>query len=84
METKIFLKKVLGDGGYYAVMGFKGEHTKQKFYDSIDDVVTASKNLDIEGYETYFGLATFETADSRRVDNIKSISSFYLDLDRLQ
>ena len=63
METKIFLEKVLDDSGYYAVLGFKGEHTKQKFYDSIDAVVTASKNLDIEGYETYFGLATFETAD---------------------
>ncbi len=81
METKTFLERVLDSGGYYAVLGFKGEHTKQKFYDSIDAVVDASHNLDAEGYETYFGLATFKTADSRKVDNVKSLSSFYLDLD---
>ena len=81
METKTFLKGVLDDSGHYCVWAFKDDRTIQKFYDSIDALVDASNNLDKEGYNTYFGLATFETPQSRKVTNIKSLSSFFLDLD---
>ena len=81
METKTFLKGVLDGSGHYCVWAFKDDRTIQKFYDSIDALVDASNNLDEEGYNTYFGLATFETPQSRKVTNIKSLSSFFLDLD---
>ena len=79
METKEFLEKVLGDG-YYSVLGL-GDKKVQSFHATIDDVIERANELDTEGINAYFGLATFETNKDRRVTNVKSLSSFYLDLD---
>ena len=79
METKEFLEKVLGDG-YYSVLGL-GDKKVQSFHATIDDVIKRANELDAEGVNAYFGLATFETNKDRRVTNVKSLSSFYLDLD---
>jgi hypothetical protein len=79
METKEFLEKVLGDG-YYSVLGL-GDKKVQSFHETIDDVIDRASQLDAEGVNAYFGLATFETNKDRRVTNVKSLSSFYLDLD---
>jgi len=79
METKEFLEKVLGDG-YYSVLGL-GDKKIQSFHATIDDVIERANELDAEGINAYFGLATFETNKDRRVTNVKSLSSFYLDLD---
>ena len=79
METKKFLEKVLGDG-YYSVLGL-GDKKVQSFHATIDDVIKKANELDAEGINAYFGLATFETDKDRRVTNVKSLSSFYLDLD---
>jgi len=79
METKEFLEKVLGDG-YYSVLGL-GDKKVQSFHATIDDVIKRANELDTEGVNAYFGLATFETNKDRRVTNVKSLSSFYLDLD---
>ena len=79
METKEFLEKVLGDG-YYSVLGL-GDKKVQSFHATIDDVIKKANELDAEGINAYFGLATFETNKDRRVTNVKSLSSFYLDLD---
>ena len=79
METKEFLEKVLGDG-YYSVLGL-GDKKVQSFHATIDDVIDRANELDTEGINAYFGLATFETNKDRRVTNVKSLSSFYLDLD---
>ena len=79
METKEFLEKVLGDG-YYSVLGL-GDKKVQSFHETIDDVIDRASQLDAEGVNAYFGLATFETTNDRKVTNVKSLSSFYLDLD---
>ena len=83
METKTFLKKVLGQDGHYCVFAFRTRDDKriQKFYSSVDHVVDVAINLDKEGYDAYFALATFKEAGSRKVDNIKKLNSFFLDLD---
>lgn len=81
METKTFLKRVLGDDGFYCVCAFSDERRIQKLYPSIDAVVDASKDLDEQGFDIYFGLSTFETGQSRKADNVKNIRSFFLDLD---
>jgi len=79
METKKFLERVLGDG-YYSVLGL-GDKKVQSFHATIDDVIDKANQLDAEGTNAYFGLATFETSNDRKVTNVKSLSSFYLDLD---
>ena len=80
METKQFLQRVLGDG-FYCVLALGKDRRIQKFYSSVDEVINSANSLDEQGYDTYFGLATFETGESRKVPNVKSLSSFFLDLD---
>ena len=83
MEAITFLKKALSSEGYYCVFAARSsdERKTQKFYDTIDAVVDAAHNFDQEGYDVYFGLATFNEAGSRKVDNVKHLSAFFLDLD---
>lgn len=83
METKTFLSKALSSGGYYCVFAARSsdERKAQKFYGSIDAVVDAANNYDQEGYDVYYGLATFSEAGSRKVNNVKRLNSFFLDLD---
>ena len=83
METKTFLERALGNEGSYCVFAFRTRDDKrlQKFYTSIDHVIDVATNLDKEGYDVYFALATFKEAGSRKVDNVKQLNSFFLDLD---
>ncbi len=83
METKTFLTKALSSEGYYCVFAARSsdERKTQKFYDSIDAIVDAAHNFDEEGFDVYYGLATFAEAGSRKIDNIKHLNSFFLDLD---
>ena len=60
METKKFLERVLGDG-YYSVLGL-GDKKVQSLHATIDDVIDKANQLDAEGINAYFGLATFETS----------------------
>ena len=71
MELKTFLSRVLDSDGFYCVIGLSQDKAVQKFYNSIDQVVETARNLNNNNYNVSFGLATFETADSRKVPNIK-------------
>ena len=81
METKKFLDLVLEDGGHYCVFAAKDGTVKQKFYTSVQDVISAATDFDANGYDAYFALATLEQAGSRKADNVRSLKSFFLDLD---
>ena len=83
VETKQFLERVLGKDGNYCVFAFRTRDDRrvQKFYTSVDGIINTSSNLDEEGYDAYFALATFNEAGSRKVDNVKELNSFFLDLD---
>ena len=83
MYTKTFLEKLLSSEGNYCVFAAKSSEDRrvQKFYTSIDEVVDASEDFDRDGFDVYFGLATFTDDQSRRINNVKHIKSFFLDLD---
>ena len=83
VETKTFLERTLGKEGSYCVFAFRTRDDKriQKFYTSIGHVIDVANNLDKEGYDVYFALATFKKAGSRKVDNVKQLNTFFLDLD---
>jgi hypothetical protein len=83
MNTETFLKKLLSNEGNYCVFAARAEDDRrvQKFYTSIEEVVDASETFDKDGFDVYFGLATFEDDQSRRIDNVKHLKSFFLDLD---
>jgi len=83
MDTRTFLEATLGDSGYYCVYAARrsDERKVQKFYSSIDDVVHAAQQLDDDGFDAYFALATFTEAGSRKAANVEQLRSFFLDLD---
>lgn len=83
METKKFLQRALGEDGFYCMFATLGSKDLrlQKFYDSIDAVLAKAKELDKDGYDAYFALATFNDKGSRKVTNVKELKAFFLDLD---
>jgi len=84
MKTENFLRKVLASEGDYCVFASNLKRKNdivQNFYTSIGDMVDGARDLDAKGYDAYFALATFKTPNSRKVDNVKQLKSFFLDLD---
>lgn len=82
MGTQDFLRAVLGDEGYYCAVGITSKKAViQKFYPSIDALMTTAKNFADEGIDAYFGLATFTDGRQRRADKIQQLRSFFLDID---
>ena len=84
METKKFLQRALGEDGFYCVFASLRlqDRRVQKFYTSIDAVLTKAQELDGAGFDAYFALATFKEDGSRKVNNVKQLRAFFLDLDR--
>ena len=78
MDTKLFLQNVLSAEGYYCVWGYKGDKHITKYYNSIDKVIDTARKFDVNGYNAFFALSTFDKAGSRKVNNIKYIKSFFL------
>lgn len=83
METKKFLQRALGEDGFYCVFASLRlqDRRVQKFYTSIDAVLTKAQELDGAGFDAYFALATFKEDGSRKVNNVKQLRAFFLDLD---
>jgi len=83
MNTEVFLSKTLGNEGYYCLFASRTAEGRrvQKFYDSLGDLVSAAYKYDEDGYDSYFALSTFTESNSRKVDNVKHLKSFFLDLD---
>lgn len=83
MDTLEFLRAVLADTGFYCVVGLKrdGSAPIQKFYPSIEAAVDVATQLQNNGYDAYYALATYTNGDSRRGDNAQALKSFFLDLD---
>jgi Domain of unknown function (DUF927) len=84
MNNLEFLQQVLGDEGYYCIVGLKNDAEKppiQKFFQKLEDAVTVAENLKDEGYEAYYALATFKDGKSRKTANVKQLRSLFIDLD---
>lgn len=76
----LFLETVLPSGGTYCVVGIGSGRTRQKFFTSLDAVQEAATQLDNNGVDAYFALASFNT-DSRKADDARELRSFFVDLD---
>ena len=83
METKTFLGEVLASDGHYCIFASraKDDYRIQRFYSSVEEAVRSAQELDAEGCDAYFALATFEEPNSRKVVNVKYLKSLFLDLD---
>ena len=82
MDKLEFLKSVLGDKGYYCVAGFNGKGKKShKYYATIEELCHAADDFCANGHDTYFALATFTAAGSRKQVNVEQLRSIFIDID---
>jgi len=83
MNNLEFLQQVLGDEGYYCIVGLKKDSDKavQKFFQRLEDAATVAENLKDEGYDAYYALATFKDGKSRKTANVQQLRSLFVDLD---
>jgi hypothetical protein len=71
MNKKRFLDLVLGHEGYYCIWANRAApdredaEIKQKFYQTVDELIDAAQDLDADGWNTFFALATYEEAGSQ-------------------
>mgnify|MGYP003667102002 FL=1 len=80
MLIKNFLSTVLADGGEYCIVGINKGAARHKFVADVDAAAAVVAQLDHRGSDVYTALATFNGA-SRKVTDIKSLKSFFMDLD---
>ena len=81
MTDKDLLSTVQPADGWFAVVGIKGRTVVQKFKETREEVDQLVKRYVAEGRDVYFGVAKYATPDNRTKDNVKSLRSFWLDID---
>lgn len=82
MDKLEFLQSVLGDEGYYCIVGLKpNEKPIQKLYTRLEDAVVTADNLKDVGRDVFYAMATFEDGSSRKTSNVKQVRSLFVDLD---
>jgi hypothetical protein len=91
METKEFLSAVVGNEGYYCVVGIQkftdGDGKEQtraipEFYTSADEAAEAAHKFDVNGFDAYYTPATFkDSSKGRKADNALQVKALFLDLD---
>ena len=89
MNITNFLRRTLGDTGYYCLFAASrtSRRKPQRFYTDIDALVTDAIDLDSKGFDTYFALATFvsdaasDDGGGRTVENVAELRSVFMDLD---
>jgi len=83
MNTKSFLQRALADSGSYCIWAHnkKTDRIHQKFYSTTDQLIDKAHELNADGYDCYFALATFKEPTSRKVTNVHKLQSFFFDID---
>jgi len=82
MQTRSeFLQAVLPAAGVCVAVAIDGKRVAQTFHDTIPDLEARCDTLISGGQNTFFALATFNTASTRTTDNMKLIRSLFVDLD---
>ena len=82
MDTRTFLQDVVAGVGHYCLFAYSDtKGRKQRFFTDMDDLLHASAQLDAQGFNTFFALATFVEDGSRKADNVHTLRSFFLDID---
>ena len=81
MTTIDLLDTVLPEEGWFAVLGIKGKSVRQKLVQTRKEVNKITEKFVAEERNVFFGLAKFETGESREQDNVKALKAFWLDID---
>ena len=81
MPTIDLLDRVLAHDGWFAVLGIKGKSTRQELVATRQEVDAFAQEFVRQKRNVYFGCAKFETNESRKKENVRSIKAFWVDID---
>ena len=81
METIEFLSAVLPTQGTYCVFTVQGISKKNIFVDDLENLYNTNRTLSATGAQTYFALATFDEAGTRKAVHALWIRALFIDLD---
>ena len=81
MATTDLLGQVLDKQGWYCIVGLKSGTPKQEFVATLEEASDSIEILLKQNYDVYFACAKYETEGKRTQDNVKSLKSFWLDVD---
>ena len=81
MATTDLLRKVLDEQGWYCIVGLKSGTPKQEFVATLEEASDSIEILLKQNYDVYFACAKYEAETKRTQDNVKSLKSFWLDID---
>lgn len=78
-----FLRHILpSDGGFYCIVGIKQGIVKPRFISKLDGIDNLAEKLCGAEFNVYFACASYKDDTSgRKVENIKALKSFFLDID---
>ena len=75
------LNTVQPSTGWFCVLGIKGEEIRQHLVETREEVDKLVEDLVAGSWNVFFGVAKFETGDSRRKENVHLLKSFWVDID---
>ncbi len=75
------LDRVLAHDGWFAVLGIKGKSTWQELVATREEVAKYAEKYVKNKRHVYFGCAKYETNDNRTQNNVRSLKSFWVDID---
>lgn len=81
MENFDLLSYVQPEAGFICVLGLSDKPPKQRLVATYEEAhVIADKYVSL-GYDAYFAVARFKTADNRKKENVQALKAFWLDID---
>lgn len=75
------LSAVQPEGGWYAVVGIKGESKQQELVDSREEFDDWVQHFVRQKRNVFFGVAKYKDGSSRAKHNVQALKSFWLDID---
>lgn len=82
MDYWNLLDAVQPTGGFFCVVGIDGKQLKsQELFATKEEVDAEIQRLLAKKLNVFFSVAKFKTADNRKIENVQSLKSFFLDID---
>jgi hypothetical protein len=81
MRSQDFLATVLPSAGRFCAVELSTAKKEHVFTNSVDDLYSAAMAFNEKGFDAYFALASFGTAEKRVAENAAKIKSIFLDID---
>lgn len=82
MNTLDFLQRILPSSGHYVALAItKSGAPQQIFCDTTQKLADVCLAIDARGIDTYYGIASFQTKNSRKQENVQHLKAVPVDID---